>query len=90
MEKLTINEAIPSRDLYLAVTEPDVGGCRFYVARVRHHHCSRKLCTEITYLPLPDIPAPRLTVDVDGSAWVDPSTVECDEDGYARLVWVHA
>lgn len=85
----TISEAIPTRDLLLAVTEPDTTGTRYYVARVRHRHLDGRMVTEVTYLPLPDIPSPHLTVDVDGSMWVDGNTVEVDIHGVAHLSRCH-
>jgi hypothetical protein len=86
----TAREVIPTRDLLLAVTEPDDTGTRYYISHVHHRHIDGVLCTEWDYLPLPAIPAPHLTSDVDGSLWVDPSAVEIDAHGVAHLVLAHA
>jgi len=83
----TLREAIPTKDLLLAVTDPDVTGARWYIARVRHHHIDGWLVTEVSYLPL--VPMTRLESDVDGSLWVDPSVVEVDPDGVSQVL-IHA
>ena len=85
----TIKEAIPSAELLLAVTEPDDTGTRYYIARVRHRHLDGQLVTDISYLPLPDIPTPPLIRDAWGP-WVDPDAVKADADGVMRLVDIHA
>lgn len=79
----TVEGGIPTRDLLLAVTEPDDTGHRFYIARVHHHHIDHHLVTDIGYLPLPE--SPRLLIDVDGSMWVDEHTIEIDVDGVSQV-----
>lgn len=90
----TIREPIPARELLLAVTEPDETGTRYYIARVRHRHIDGTLCTEISYLPLPHIPAPRvirdITCDGVGGLYVHPDDVDVDAGGVSRLARVHA
>lgn len=82
----TLREAIPTRDLLLAVTDPDDTGARWYIARVRHHHLDGWLVTDVSYLPLPTIPVTRLESDVDGSLWIDPSVIKLDADGAAQVL----